>query len=585
MEVEKRRKQKSNKKVNVINLIKNYSYSVQYVSFIFGLLSLSLGIVLLIFVRDLQLSGTIIIFAGATSLALSILINIKNISGHLFSSRGLYGANTFFILIALLFILFSINTLVYTLNSRGSSPEWFRSDVTASQEYRLSSQAVASINNIKEDIDIFIFLKLDSGRDRLALTRAESLLSEFSIKSTSYEISYNHVDPDLEPNLASNLNVGKYLSGRDLPILVFKTRDSQRTSFAVGQDTESSIDIFNETDVITSLLVINQIKQKSVLFLTGHEERGITDESKDSSSLGQAKISLERDNYIVGSVTTDELARILLSGNIDSFPSALIIADPKDDLLDSEIELIQEYLRVGGNLMLLLDADSPSTYDKLISPWGLVVGEGILVDTVSYVAPNIEFLQVKDTNLQMPDHPITHDFDVIYFPGAKFIGMSVRAEEIPVTNDGEPYIKAEPLAYTTLNSWQELSKDSIQFDQGIDLPGPLPVLIAVESISNLNASPTKNARNIYTKSKFIVSGDTDFASNRFLFSAKNEDLFANSVNWLTSDVELISVRPKIKVFRELVLTQDERNFVRWSGWLFLPLGSLIMSIWAWWRRR
>ena len=74
---------------------------------------------------------------------------------------------------------------------------------------------------------------------------------------------------------------------------VFRTRDSQRTSFAVGKDVNNSIDIFNEADLITSLLVINQIKQKSVLFLTGHEERGITDENKDSSSLGQAKISLE----------------------------------------------------------------------------------------------------------------------------------------------------------------------------------------------------------------------------------------------------------------------------------------------------
>jgi ABC-type uncharacterized transport system involved in gliding motility auxiliary subunit len=585
MEVEKRPKQKSSKNINIFKVIKNYSYSVQYVSFIFGLLSVFLGLVLLIFIRDLQLSGTIIIIAGSISLSLSVLLNMKNISGQLLSSRGLYGANTFFILIALLFILFSVNALIYTLNSRGTSPEWFRSDVTASKEYELSNQAVAAINNIKEDIDIFIFIRLDSGRDKLALTRIEALLSEFSKKSSSYDISYNHVDPDLEPNLASNLNIDKYLSGRDLPILVFRTRDSQRTSFAVGKDVNNSIDIFNEADLITSLLVINQIKQKSVLFLTGHEERGITDENKDSSSLGQAKISLERDNYIVGSVTTDELARILINGNIESFPAALIIADPKDDLLQSEINLIQEYLKVGGNLMLLLDAESPSSYENLVAPWGLVIGKGILVDTVSYVAPNIEFLQVKDTNLQMPEHPITHDFDVIYFPGSRFIGMSLRPEEIPVTDDGVPHIKADPLAYTTLNSWQEVSKESIQFDQGIDLPGPLPVLIAVESISDINSAPTKNERNIYIKSKFIVSGDTDFASNKFLFSAKNEDLFANSVNWLTSDVELISIRPKTKVFRELVLTQDERNFVRWAGWLFLPLGSLLMSILAWWRRR
>ena len=87
------------------------------------------------------------------------------------------------------------------------------------------------------------------------------------------------------------------------------------------------------------------------------------------------------------------------------------------------------------------------------------------------------------------------------------------------------------------------------------------------------------------KTKIIISGDTDFASNKFLFSAKNEDLFANSINWLTSDVELISIRPKVKVFRELVLTSDERRFVRWSGWIFLPALSLASAAWTWWRRR
>ena len=148
-----------------------------------------------------------------------------------------------------------------------------------------------------------------------------------------------------------------------------------------------------------------------------------------------------------------------------------------------------------------------------------------------------------------------------------------------------PHIKAEPIAYTNLNSWEETSKDSINFNGESELAGPLPIILAVESIAAINESPVLNERGDYVTSKLIISGDTDFASNKFLFSAKNEDLFANSINWLTSDVELISIRPKIKVFRELVLTQDERNFVRWSGWIFLPVISIFLALWSWWRRR
>ena len=37
-------------------------------------------------------------------------------------------------------------------------------------------------------------------------------------------------------------------------------------------------------------------------------------------------------------------------------------------------------------------------------------------------------------------------------------------EEIPITDEGTPYIKAEPLAYTTISSWEETSKEIIEFN-------------------------------------------------------------------------------------------------------------------------
>ena len=83
----------------------------------------------------------------------------------------------------------------------------------------------------------------------------------------------------------------------------------------------------------------------------------------------------------------------------------------------------------------------------------------------------------------------------------------------------------------------------------------------------------------------VLIGDADFASNAYFGSARNGDLFVNSVNYLADDYELISMRPKQTAFRELVLTESERNFVRWSGWLLMPILIAFAGIWAWWRRR
>ena len=587
MEINKDRKF-NNEKKSLTNLIQGYSYSIQYITFISGFLLIAIGLIVALFLRDIQSTGIILISVGAISLIISTIFNLSKIKKILISSKGAYGANTLFILIGVIIISLIINSVIYVSNKNGITPSWFRSDLTASKEYGLSNQAFNAIQNLNENLEIFLFLRNDSSKDALSIKRTEDLLSEFSRNSNNYELTFKHIDPDLDPNLSSSLNIEKYLSGRDLPVLVFRLEESQRLAHIVGGDPNLSIDVFNEKDVISGMLISSQVKRKRVFFLSGHEERDINNVDRSSNSLGQAKITLERDNYDVSSITTDELSRILLnfslSNELDLFPAAIIISDPSDDLLESEKNVLKEYITLGGNIMMLMEPDSPRGYTEMLSGWGIISGEGTLVDRISYVAPNLEFLQIKDSNLQIPDHPITHNFDVIYFPGSKFIGMSLSNEEIPITDEGIPYVKAEPIAYTTISSWEEKSKEIIEFNND-DISGPLPVALAVEIISEIKGAPKKEANGSYTMSKLLISGDTDFASNRFIFSAKNEDLFANSVNWLTSDVELISIRPKEKVFRELVLTKDERNFVRWSGWIFLPALSLSLGIYNWWRRR
>ena len=364
-----------------------------------------------------------------------------------------------FILIGVIIISLIINSVIYVSNKNGITPSWFRSDLTASKEYDLSNQAFNAIQNLNENLEIFLFLRNDSSKDALSIKRTEDLLSEFSRNSNNYELTFKHIDPDLDPNLSSSLNIEKYLSGRDLPVLVFRLEESQRLAHIVGGDPNLSIDVFNEKDVISGMLISSQVKRKRVFFLSGHEERDINNVDRSSNSLGQAKITLERDNYDVSSITTDELSRILLnfslSNELDLFPAAIIISDPSDDLLESEKNVLKEYITLGGNIMMLMEPDSPSGYTEMLSGWGIISGEGTLVDRVSYVAPNLEFLQIKDSNLQIPDHPITHNFDVIYFPGSKFIGMSLSNEEIPITDEGIPYVKSEPIAYTTISSWEE----------------------------------------------------------------------------------------------------------------------------------
>jgi ABC-type uncharacterized transport system involved in gliding motility auxiliary subunit len=88
-----------------------------------------------------------------------------------------------------------------------------------------------------------------------------------------------------------------------------------------------------------------------------------------------------------------------------------------------------------------------------------------------------------------------------------------------------------------------------------------------------------------SKLNMILIGDADFATNNYFGSANNSDLFVNAVNYLAQDFELISIRTKTDSNRQLFLTKNERDFVRWSGWLLMPFLISIFGFWTWWRRR
>ncbi len=83
----------------------------------------------------------------------------------------------------------------------------------------------------------------------------------------------------------------------------------------------------------------------------------------------------------------------------------------------------------------------------------------------------------------------------------------------------------------------------------------------------------------------MVFGDSDFAKNKFFSSSQNGDLLLNSVNWLAADFELISIRPKLAPFRELVVNTRERDFIKWSSWFLPPAVMVVLGGIVWWRRR
>ncbi len=57
------------------------------------------------------------------------------------------------------------------------------------------------------------------------------------------------------------------------------------------------------------------------------------------------------------------------------------------------------------------------------------------------------------------------------------------------------------------------------------------------------------------------------------------------MNWLSSDEDLISIRPKPPENSTLTLTLAQFSWVRMSSQFLLPMALLLVGVSVWWRRR
>ena len=70
-------------------------------------------------------------------------------------------------------------------------------------------------------------------------------------------------------------------------------------------------------------------------------------------------------------------------------------------------------------------------------------------------------------------------------------------------------------------------------------------------------------------------GNSTWASNSFIDFNGNSDLAINSMNWLSSDEDLISIRPKPPEDRQLTMTSNQMRWVR------SPANSSCRWSWCW----
>ena len=83
----------------------------------------------------------------------------------------------------------------------------------------------------------------------------------------------------------------------------------------------------------------------------------------------------------------------------------------------------------------------------------------------------------------------------------------------------------------------------------------------------------------------MVVGSSSWIANRFIDFNGNDDLALNTINWLSSDEDLISIRPKQPEDRRITMTRGQLGWVRVTSQFLLPGIVVLVGIGVWWKRR
>jgi len=120
-----------------------------------------------------------------------------------------------------------------------------------------------------------------------------------------------------------------------------------------------------------------------------------------------------------------------------------------------------------------------------------------------------------------------------------------------------------------------LSSPSVDANDPKNKKGPL----------SLAAAGTYKTGKENSQGRFVVVGSSAWAENSFINFNGNRDLALNTMNWLSSDEDLISIRPKEQEDRRITMTRSQLTWVRTITQFLLPLLVVATGVTVWWRRR
>lgn len=416
-------------------------------------------------------------------------------------------------------------------------------DSTSNKRYSLSQQTAKIVKGLKQPATITYF------DQSTHFSQAKDQLDQYANLSPKVHVDY--VDPDKKPELARAAGIKNY-----------------GTAIVQIGDRKEEAKSLTEEGITGAFIRDLKSNVRTICFVDGSGEHGIDD--SDRSGYSKFKDLLGKDEYQTKSVN------LVTKTEIPSECTVLVIGGPDGDYQQPEVDAIKKYVEDGGRAMFLLDpplkigrseiADN-AALNKALEGWGVAPQGDLILDLnpigqIAGLGPQVALVTSYESQ------PIVSDMSrrVTGFP---------LARSLEVRNGDKTTVQKLFSSSESSLATKKLNSPEINPEDPKNIKGPL--LIA--------AAGTYNTGKENSQGRFVVIGSSSWAANSFIAFNGNRDLALNAINWLASDEDLISIRPKDREDRRITLTQAQMTLIKLSSQFLLPLIVIVGGISVWWRRR
>lgn len=414
-------------------------------------------------------------------------------------------------------------------------------DATANKRYSLSDQTVKVVKGLKQDASITYFGQATT------FSEAKDKLDMYA--NLSPKVHAQYVDPDKNPQAAREAGIKNY----GVTIVRVGTNKNEAKSTS-------------EEDISGAFIRDLKNNTRTVCFVTGSGEHRI--DETDRGGYSRFKDLLGKDSYETKAISLLEKAEV--PGDC----TVVVVGGPTADYQQPEVDAIKKYVEAGGRALILLDPPlkfgRPSVADNdaftgVLSDWGVTAEKDVILDPVGQavgLGPQVVLITGYDP------HAIVNE-------------MKGTATCFPLSRS----LVVKNGTKTTVEKLFESSKSSLASTK-LDSPEIDP-----RDPKNKQGPMTIGAAGNYqtgkenSQGRFVVIGSSYWATNSFVTQIGNPDFAVNTINWLASDEDLISIRPKDRDDRRVNMTESQKKWMIITSQFLFPLAVVIAGISVWWRRR